>query len=74
MQDINQNKDNENNASIDGYFNLLYKDIYSRYLLSKGIGVEWQIDFKNPGSVTGYHHTIDNDTKKYQLEKQQIYQ
>ena len=63
MQDTTQNELNGSNASIDQYFNLLYKDVYSRYLLSKGIGVEWEIDFQNPGSVTGYRHTINKNTE-----------
>ena len=31
--------ENKEGITLDGYVNLIYKDIYVRYLISKGIGV-----------------------------------
>ena len=40
---ILQNNSEEGSVvTLDKYINLIYKDVYARYLISKGIGVEWQ--------------------------------
>jgi hypothetical protein len=35
--------------TLDKYVNLIYKDIYARYLVSKGVGVEWNGFFADRG-------------------------
>lgn len=50
-------------VNLDYYINLLYKDIYARYLISKGVGVEWNGSFAdygvaNPQATQEHsHHT-----------------
>lgn len=32
----------DSRVTLDHYINLIYKDVYARYLISKGVGVEWK--------------------------------
>lgn len=34
---------------MDKYINTVYKDIYARYLINKGIGVEWKGQYSSYG-------------------------
>lgn len=38
-------------VTLDHYINLLYKDIYARYLISKGVGVNWNGCYADFGVV-----------------------
>ena len=38
-------------VSLDSYINLIYKDIYARYLISRGIGVDWPGHYSQYGVV-----------------------
>jgi hypothetical protein len=39
--------------TLDTYINLIYKDIYARYLVSRGIGVEWEGCYADVGVMNG---------------------
>ncbi len=41
-------------VTLDHYINLIYKDIYARYLISKGIGIEWNGFYSDTGVVNEY--------------------
>jgi hypothetical protein len=32
----------DSRVTLDHYINLIYKDVYARYLINKGVGVEWK--------------------------------
>jgi len=36
---------------MDKYINTVYKDIYARYLVNKGIGIEWKGRFSSYGML-----------------------
>jgi hypothetical protein len=42
---------NARSLSLDNYVNIIYKDIYARYIMSKGLGVEWKGFYSNYGVV-----------------------
>ena len=39
QNNLGMGMDNKDGITLDGYVNLIYKDIYVRYLIAKGIGV-----------------------------------
>ena len=44
--------------------NLLYKDIYARYMISRGIGVDWNCDQSRYGVVNDSHVSFEATTKQ----------
>lgn len=49
-------------VTLDHYINIIYKDIYARYLLSKGIGIDWEGYYAKSGAVN------EKDTDQYLQE------
>ena len=45
--------------SLDSYVNLVYKDIFSRFLVSKGIGTEWNASSPSHGFMNRSHSSIE---------------
>ena len=41
-------------TTLDQYINLIYKDIYARYLVSKEVGVDWEGFYANTGVMNGF--------------------
>lgn len=50
--------------TLDYYINLIYKDVYARYLISKGVGVEWDGFYADVGVINEFA------TKEYQKDHQ----
>lgn len=42
-------------TTLDQYINLIYKDIYARYLVSKEVGVDWEGFYANTGVMNGFN-------------------
>ncbi len=49
---------------MDKYVNLIYKDIYARYLVSRGIGVEWNGFYADRGVMNEYNMGEYNNEEK----------
>jgi hypothetical protein len=45
----------ESGVTLDHYINLIYKDIYARYLVSKGVGVDWNGYFADRGVMNPFN-------------------
>ena len=41
LQDVQPWRLTRQGWTLDQYVSLIYKDVYARYLVSKGVGVEW---------------------------------
>ena len=64
IEDIEDNKD----LNIDEYINIVYKDIFSRFLISKGIGVEWEGCHSGYGVLNGNEEIKGNYVYSWLLD------